>query len=58
EHIGDGPPIVEAEPSRAIVARFGLLGPFLGKLFDLGVEARGVERVPESMRDATYFWNK
>lgn len=48
----------EAEPSQAIVARFGVLGPFLAKLFDLGVEARGVERVPENMRDETHFWNK
>ncbi|KAF8192521.1 permease for cytosine/purines, uracil, thiamine, allantoin-domain-containing protein [Pholiota molesta] len=48
----------EAEPSGAIVARFGVLGPLLAKLFDLGVEARGVERVPENMRDDTHFWNK
>ncbi|KAF8191258.1 permease for cytosine/purines, uracil, thiamine, allantoin-domain-containing protein [Pholiota molesta] len=47
----------EAEPSGAIVARFGVLGPLLAKLFDLGVEARGVERVPENMRDDTHFWN-
>jgi len=49
--------LVEAEPSRAIISRFGPLGPFLAKLFELGVEARGVERVPENMRDSTYFWN-
>ncbi len=48
----------DAEPSRALVSRFGPLGPFLAKLFELGVEARGVERVPENQRDSTYFWNK
>ncbi|PPQ85497.1 hypothetical protein CVT25_006577 [Psilocybe cyanescens] len=47
----------DTEPGRAIVARFGFLGPFLSKLFELGVEARGVDRIPEDMRDDTHFWN-
>lgn len=46
------------DPSKAIVARFGFLGPFLAKLFDLGVEARGVERVPENQRTGVFIWNK
>jgi NCS1 nucleoside transporter family len=45
------------DPSKAIVARFGFFGPFLAKLFDLGVEARGVERVPENMRTGVFIWN-
>ncbi|KDR83261.1 hypothetical protein GALMADRAFT_89116 [Galerina marginata CBS 339.88] len=48
---------VDSEPGKAIIARYGALGPFLSKLFELGVEARGVERIPEDMRDATHFWN-
>lgn len=36
-------------------ARFGLL---LGKLFASGVEARGVERVPEDQRTMKNAWNK
>ncbi|KAF8885076.1 cytosine-purine permease [Gymnopilus junonius] len=35
----------DTEPGRAI-------------LFELGVEARGVERIPEDMRDVTHIWNK
>lgn len=58
ESLSIGEETTDAEPSHAIVARFGALGPFLAKLFELGVEARGVERIPENKRDATYFWNK
>ncbi|KAH7907851.1 cytosine-purine permease [Hygrophoropsis aurantiaca] len=48
---------VEAAPDRAIVARFGVLGPYLSKLFASGVEARGVERVPENQRETKNAWN-
>lgn len=48
----------DIEPGHAIVARFGFLGPFISKLFELGVEARGVERIPEDIRDETHIWNK
>ncbi|OAX38896.1 permease for cytosine/purines uracil thiamine allantoin [Rhizopogon vinicolor AM-OR11-026] len=48
---------VEAAPDRVIARRFGSLGPFLSRLFASGVEARGVERVPESQRESTNAWN-
>ncbi|TFK32555.1 cytosine-purine permease [Crucibulum laeve] len=47
----------DRDPSHAIVARFGALGPLLARLFDSGVEARGVERVPEDQRDDVHYWN-
>ncbi|KAH7886424.1 hypothetical protein F5I97DRAFT_1830177 [Phlebopus sp. FC_14] len=49
---------VEASPDRVIAKRFGVLGPFLSKLFESGVEARGVERVPENQRETKNTWNK
>ena len=49
---------VEDEPEKAIVKRYGSFGPWLQLLFANGVEARGVERVPESQREIKNFWNK
>jgi len=49
---------VEAAPDRVIARRFGRLAPILSRLFDSGVEARGVERVPENQRESTNAWNK
>ncbi|KAF9225107.1 hypothetical protein BS17DRAFT_879253 [Gyrodon lividus] len=49
--------IVEAAPDQVIAKRFGVLGPFLSKLFESGVEARGVERVPENQRETKNAWN-
>lgn len=40
----------EAPPEHAIAARYGPAQAFFKKLFALGVEARGVERVPEDER--------
>lgn len=48
----------DVDPSQAIVARFGALGPFIANLFEIGIEARGVERVPEDQRDDKFAWNK
>jgi len=45
-------------PDKAIAKRFGAFGPLLSKLFKSGVEARGVERVPENQRETKNFWNK
>ena len=50
--------VKEKEPDEFYISRFGFLGPFLGKLFSSGVEARGVERVPEDQREKTHLWNK
>lgn len=47
----------EAAPDRVIASRFGILGPLLSKLFASGVEARGVERVPENQRESKNAWN-
>lgn len=49
---------LEAAPDNAIVNRFAFMGPFLTRLFAVGVEARGVERVPEDQRDTKNTWNK
>ena len=39
-------------------ARYGKLGPVIQRIFASGVEARGVERVPESERETKNMWNK
>jgi hypothetical protein len=48
----------EAAPDRVIANRFGILGPLLSRLFASGVEARGIERVPENQRESKNAWNK
>ncbi|KAG1804383.1 permease for cytosine/purines, uracil, thiamine, allantoin-domain-containing protein [Suillus variegatus] len=48
----------EAAPDRVIASRFGVLGPLLSRLFAIGVEARGIERVPEDQRESKNAWNK
>ncbi|OBZ68501.1 Coatomer subunit beta [Grifola frondosa] len=48
----------EVSPDDALVRRFGRFGPFLSKVFASGVEARGVERVPEDQRENKNMWNK
>jgi hypothetical protein len=40
-----------------IVGRFGAFNKVLGPLFKAGVEARGVERVPEDERSPANTWN-
>ena len=45
-------------PEDALVKRYGRFGPVLAKLFASGVEARGVERVPEDQRETKNMWNK
>ncbi|KAG6333319.1 hypothetical protein ID866_5767 [Astraeus odoratus] len=47
----------EIAPAKAIARRFGTFGPLLEKLFASGVEARGVERVPEDQRETRNMWN-
>lgn len=47
----------EAAPDRVIASRFGILGPLLSRLFASGVEARGIERVPENQRESKNAWN-
>ena len=49
---------VEDAPDEVIAKRFGAFGPLLSKLFKSGVEARGVERVPENQRQTKHSWNK
>lgn len=51
-------PAVEASPEAAIVQRYGVLGTVMAKMFASGVEARGVERVPEDERETKNTWNK
>lgn len=49
--------LAEKDPDSALINRFGSLGPFLSKVFASGVEARGVERVPEDQREGKHAWN-
>lgn len=39
-------------------ARYGKFGGFMRMVFASGVEARGVERVPENERETKNMWNK
>lgn len=50
--------VAEEDPDKVIVARFGKFGVLMEKLFANGVEARGVERVPEDQRENRRVWNK
>lgn len=50
--------VVEDAPEQVIASRFSAFGPLLCKLFESGVEARGVERVPENQRETKNSWNK
>lgn len=55
--VGDSPE-AETAPDQVITKRFSAFGPILAKLFASGVEARGVERVPENQRETKNMWNK
>ncbi|EJD03007.1 uncharacterized protein FOMMEDRAFT_156365 [Fomitiporia mediterranea MF3/22] len=48
----------EVAPETFYASKYGALGPMFAKLFDSGVEARGIERVPEDQRDPKNTWNK
>ena len=50
--------VKEEAPETFYVSKYGVLGPWLAKLFASGVEARGIERVPEDQRDMKNSWNK
>ncbi|KAI9566325.1 cytosine-purine permease [Boletus coccyginus] len=47
----------EDAPDTVIAKRLGVFGPMVSKLFKSGVEARGVERVPENQRETKNSWN-
>ncbi|EIN10595.1 hypothetical protein PUNSTDRAFT_142573 [Punctularia strigosozonata HHB-11173 SS5] len=47
----------EKAPEVVIASRFGTFGTALNILFQRGVEARGVERVPENERSPRNSWN-
>lgn len=48
----------EEHPDAYYVEKYGALGSIFQKLFSSGVEARGVQRVPEDERDPKNMWNK
>ncbi|KAH9942946.1 purine-cytosine permease [Amylocystis lapponica] len=50
--------VQESAPDAVLVKRYGRFGPILERLFARGVEARGVERVPEDQRETKNAWNK
>ena len=54
----EGLKVKEDAPESYYVSRYGALGPILEKMFASGVEARGVERVPEDQRSMKNSWNK
>ena len=47
----------EVAPDEVLVNRWGFMGKIMAKMFDVGVEARGVERVPEDQRETKNTWN-
>ncbi|KAF9067130.1 cytosine-purine permease [Rhodocollybia butyracea] len=47
----------ERNVNKLSAQRFGRFAPVMEKLFDYGVEARGVERVLENERDPKLLWN-
>ncbi|KAL5480473.1 hypothetical protein ACEPAI_1743 [Sanghuangporus weigelae] len=49
--------IKEEAPETFYVSKYGAFGPVLQRLFASGIEARGVERVPEDQRDPKHTWN-
>jgi hypothetical protein len=49
-------PVAQDSPDHVIINRFSTVGPILSKLFASGVEARGVERVPEDQREKKNMW--
>ena len=50
--------VADDAPEAVIVKRYGRLGPVLERMFAHGVEARGVERVPEDERSSKNQYNK
>lgn len=44
--------------NRNAAQQFGTFAPVMEKLFDYGLEIRGVERVLEVERDPKLLWNK
>lgn len=58
EEATNGVNVQESSPEAVIINRYGRFGPILERLFASGVEARGVERVPEDQRENKNSWNK
>lgn len=50
--------LAEHNPDAVIVKRYGRFGFILERMFAHGVEARGVERVPEDQRSSKNMYNK
>lgn len=50
--------VKEERPEQYYVTKYGRFGPIMARLFANGVEARGVERVPEDQRETRRTWNK
>ncbi|KAL5528410.1 hypothetical protein ACEPAF_7546 [Sanghuangporus sanghuang] len=53
-HVED---VKEEAPDAFYISKYRALGPLLKRLFSLGVEARGVERIPEDQRDSKNSWD-
>ncbi|KAH9929685.1 cytosine-purine permease [Fomitopsis serialis] len=56
-YVQDAVATAEHAPEVVIVKRYGRLGPILERMFAHGVEARGVERVPEDERSSKNQYN-
>jgi purine-cytosine permease-like protein len=53
----DSEQVGERNVNKKAAERFGVFAPIMEKMFDYGVEARGVERVLENERDPKLLWN-
>ena len=52
--------VKEENPEAFYISKYKALGlgPLLNRLFSFGVEARGVERIPEDQRDSRNSWDR
>lgn len=48
----------EGDAETLYASKYGVFGSVLDKLLATGIEARGIERVPEDQRDSKHTWNK
>lgn len=49
--------VEEYQPEKVVPERFGKFGNFLDRIFSMGVEARGIERVPDDERESKHALN-
>ena len=55
QHVED---VKEEAPEAFYISKYKAVGPLLKRLFSFGVEARGIERIPEDQRDSKNSWDR